>query len=475
MPLTAPGKFKTDGANNSFGGNNTGVDFLTGVADNTLVGFNAGTAITTAIKNTVVGSQSGKAITTSPRQTVVGQNNLIVKSNAQDGSGGNTPNTDGSVVLGNDNLLAATVGPVIALGCNILNVWNGTSNSQSVLIGYNIGGAFPGGTPPVAGSLPAVSIGINHFVNAGGGSPSYTGDVLIGTNVALAYQGHGANGENIAIGLSALQCQGSGTRTPFENVAIGNGSLSAITTGGRNVALGYQAHLSGTTVTDNVAVGSRALRANTGGSRNTSVGAETATVVAFTGSDNVFAGYRAAFAVTSASFNVLIGRQACLALTTGLSNTVVGDLAGSNLTTGSNNVVVGDNVAASSATVNNEINIGGVLKGTRTASAKVAFLDGGLRHRIATYLVSSQSVDETIVQCNAANITITLPTGQIVLPGRMWIIKDGSGAASILTPITIVGQGGETFDGAASETISTAFGSLVLYSDGTALRVIARM
>lgn len=61
--------------------------------------------------------------------------------------------------------------------------------------------------------------------------------------------------------------------------------------------------------------------------------------------------------------------------------------------------------------------------------------------------------------------TITLPSTSVV-PGKTITIKDESGAAGT-NNITIATAGTETIDGAATATISTNYGVIRLYSDGT--------
>ena len=63
--------------------------------------------------------------------------------------------------------------------------------------------------------------------------------------------------------------------------------------------------------------------------------------------------------------------------------------------------------------------------------------------------------------------TITISTAHIAT-GRLFTIKDESGAAGT-NNITIATEASETIDGAATAVISTDYGSLELYSDGTDL------
>lgn len=61
--------------------------------------------------------------------------------------------------------------------------------------------------------------------------------------------------------------------------------------------------------------------------------------------------------------------------------------------------------------------------------------------------------------------TVILPTAVGII-GRTYIIKDESGAASGTVTITIDPNGSETIDGAATRTITTAYGAIEIYSNG---------
>lgn len=62
-------------------------------------------------------------------------------------------------------------------------------------------------------------------------------------------------------------------------------------------------------------------------------------------------------------------------------------------------------------------------------------------------------------------VTITLPTGQI-RPGRIYTIKDESGAASS-NNITVATEGHETIDGSATDVINVNYECKSYYSDGS--------
>jgi hypothetical protein len=69
-----------------------------------------------------------------------------------------------------------------------------------------------------------------------------------------------------------------------------------------------------------------------------------------------------------------------------------------------------------------------------------------------------------LVLCNptGGGFTVTLPTAED-RPGRYIAIKNASGSTNT---ITVDGADSETIDGAANKTITTAYGSMLLISDG---------
>ena len=88
------------------------------------------------------------------------------------------------------------------------------------------------------------------------------------------------------------------------NVALGVGSLAAITTGDRNTAIGYQALYTNSIGTRNTATGFDALKVNTG-TGNTATGEQA--LLSNTGDYNTAFGYQAGYNITSGNYNVCIG------------------------------------------------------------------------------------------------------------------------------------------------------------------------
>ncbi len=105
---------------------------------------------------------------------------------------------------------------------------------------------------------------------------------------------------------------------------------------------------------------------------------------------------------------------------------------------------------------------------------------GGARSPIgtgATFAVNSDTEALGVAEIYACTDTsaprvLVIKSADIAIatPERPWIfsVKDQSGGAGS-NSITIVGSGGETIDGAGAAVISTDFGSVMLYSNGSDL------
>ena len=123
--------------------------------------------------------------------------------------------------------------------------------------------------------------------------------------------------DNIAIGRGAMLNPGEGAVFASGNIAVGLASMSSLTTGVSNVAIGesslYGANTSslGMTGSFNVAVGGFALYGLRNGDNNTAVG--------YNALAEIFSGYR----------NTAMGTDALTNTTTGFRNVAVGNAAGS--------------------------------------------------------------------------------------------------------------------------------------------------
>ena len=188
---------------------------------------------------------------------------------------------------------------------------------------------------------------------------SLLGQIKInGNRMFHAYPGTGT-GNNLFIGESA----GNFTLTSaYELLAVGKGTLGAVTTGNRTVAIGANAGRDLTTGFSNLFIGGDAGIRNNGNSNvflgyASGYGATGSTATACIGigvstfgasTSNPFGstaiGHEAGSSITSANYNTLIGFQAGLAgtpVTSGANNTMIGASAQVNSATSSNRTAIG--------------------------------------------------------------------------------------------------------------------------------------
>lgn len=69
---------------------------------------------------------------------------------------------------------------------------------------------------------------------------------------------------------------------------------------------------------------------------------------------------------------------------------------------------------------------------------------------------------------NDSALTVTIPSSVIAQEGRVIIVNDEGGNAGT-NNITVATEGSENIDGSSSGSISTNYGTLALYSDGSNL------
>tara|TARA_R110000751_G_scaffold251430_1_gene350877 strand:+ start:1243 stop:3783 length:2541 start_codon:yes stop_codon:yes gene_type:complete len=295
----------TAGTSNFRAGVNAGNSIASGGDYNTVVGDQAGTAISTGDRNVLVGYNAGKEITTSGSNTLVG---------AHSGDALNTGNHN--VALGYATLSADTKGDRnVAVGSLALQNQNFTSTTDS----YNIAVGYGAGN--------AITTGTNNTLVGG-----LAGDVLTtgNSNVAVGLHTLGTDTKgdrNVAVGVLALQNQNFTSSTDSYNVGVGYNAGNDLTTGLNNTLVGGLAGDALTDADSNVAVGYAALSTDTLGSRSVAIGRNALAHQNLTSATNVY--------------NTALGYQAGYEVTTGLNNTLVGGLTGDALTTGSENVALG--------------------------------------------------------------------------------------------------------------------------------------
>ena len=201
-----------------------------------------------------------------------------------------------------------------------------TGNTKTINIGT--GGASGSTTNITLGSSTS---GATSATTLNGAVTCAKDATINGVTVGL---GAGAVTSNVAVGVSALQANTSGTST----TAVGTQAAYSSQTGVDNTAIGYQSaffNVSGTRVT---AVGHRA-GLNTTGSYNTFVGAYSG-VTNGSGTNNTFVGDFSGNLTTGGS-NTFVGQGSGQTTSSGVQNAFFGYNSGYGVTTGSNNVIVG--------------------------------------------------------------------------------------------------------------------------------------
>jgi hypothetical protein len=165
---------------------------------------------------------------------------------------------------------------------------------------------------------------------------------------------------NLFIGPSSGNFTTTGTGA---NCGVGSLTLSALTSGMKNMAFGSAALQNVQGGNSNVGVGESAGNSLTSGSANVLIGGNAGQGI-ISASNNVVVGYLAMASGTGGS-NACFGAYSGYELTSGASNVLIGLSAGRNdlgggaaITTGSNNTMVGTNAQASAAAASYQTALG---------------------------------------------------------------------------------------------------------------------
>lgn len=333
-------KLIIDGDTNiSFGNNDAGTG-------NVLFGQSAGSVIASGGDyNTLIGVEAGEAITTADNNVAIGYQALKVTT-----TGGT------NVAIGKQCLMDNTTGAFnTAIGLRAL--YNNTTGLNNFAIGNQAMYTNTTGVANLALGGNALFANTTGSYNAGIGLLALEENTTGAYNVAIGVGALNANttgSQNVAIGHEALQNQ----TTAIQNVAIGYKSLEANTTGINNTAIGWETLKVNTTGVQNTAVGMKALNANTTGIKNTAVG-DLALQVNTTGVGNTAVGSNSALATTEGTYNTAVGYAAGATITTGDKNIFIGNEADgvaatsnqiaigySTVTTGQYGIAIGDDVTA---------------------------------------------------------------------------------------------------------------------------------
>jgi len=288
------GGLSSDAQGNTVGGTNAGDSFTgTDATKNTLLGYDAGTAITTGDWNIALGHSALKSATTAGANIAIGYE-----------AAKNLSSATGTTFIG----------------------WQAANNG--VLTGaYNVGVGYSSGYQLTTGYS-------NVFLGTQAGYGTTTGyeNTYIGQDAGGGWEGTGNN--NIAVGHNCMQ---GAAVTGAGNIGMGQGAFNSLTSGTYNVAIGYEALNSIDGASKSVAIGYRAGKAATNYTTSVFIGEE-AGIVATSGGGNVMIGRKAGHSTTSPSDNTFIGNEAGQYNELGHSNTGIGFRAfrgqGGSLTTG---------------------------------------------------------------------------------------------------------------------------------------------
>jgi len=137
---------------------------------------------------------------------------------------------------------------------------------------------------------------------------------------------------------------------------------------------------------------------------------------------------------------------------------------------GSGDAFVGDPLSQFAATTSAEL--AGVMS-DETGSGQLVFSDNPLISGLALKRKTGTSINSSDASIlapdnTAGPETVIVQTADIAVDGRVFIVKDEFGMAGT-NNITIVGEGGETIDGASSLVITVNYGVARLYSNSSDL------
>jgi len=276
---------------------------------NLALGVNAGNSIASGGNyNTVIGDEAGTALTTGDNNVAIGFEAL----NTEDAHGFNT-----------------------AIGYQTLKTLNAGAEAYETAVGYKSGTALTTGV-------------YNTLIGAQAGMALTEGreNIAVGLN-ALGQDTLGR--KSVVVGYQALYTQNFTSATDSNNTVVGYKAAEAVTTGDKNTLMGSEAGDALTTGNQNVAVGYQALSGGTTYDGNTALGHQALLVANNTdGPDgnNVAIGASAGSAVTSGVRNVLIGVSTGASLRTGNDNIMIGKGSDVSANAAANQITIGNDINA---------------------------------------------------------------------------------------------------------------------------------
>ena len=204
---------------------------------NIAIGQASGGAVTSGASNTIIGANAGDAITTTSDCVLIGRNA---------GTAINHNNANGTTIVGRDagEGLTSGIGNT-ALGYAAMNSL--TTGGYSTFLGHNAGLVHTTG-----GYNMAIGYGAMDDTNAGNNSLGSTENTFIGVDSGGGTWADTSSSYNVGVGNYVMDDALDGASY---NTAVGQNSMSALTTGDYNTALGRASAHNLTTGTQNVLLG----------------------------------------------------------------------------------------------------------------------------------------------------------------------------------------------------------------------------
>jgi|DEB0MinimDraft_4_1074332.scaffolds.fasta_scaffold00906_7 hypothetical protein len=382
LQISADGSISTptSGISNYRAGVNAGNSIVSGGNYNTVVGDEAGTAITTGDENTFLGYNAGASNTT-------GQRNVLLGYQAGDALVAGQQNT----AIGRTALTTDTEGQrSVAVGTGALQ----TQNFSSATTVYNTAVGHSAGLSITTGIQNTLIGGL-----AGQALSDADFNVAIGINALTADT---KGNKSVAIGDSALGTQNFTSSTDTFNIAIGYSAGLSVTTGIKNVFIGGLTGDATTDADENVAVGYDALGTNTLGSHSVAIGASALRSQNYGSATN--------------SYNTAVGSFAGYAVTTGVENTLIGGLAGDALTDADRNTAIGYSALTTNTKSDRNTAIGRSALENLNHTSVTSGLNTAIGHGAGSVITTGEK--NTIIGSysgNQGSLDIRTANGNIVL------------------------------------------------------------
>jgi hypothetical protein len=476
---------------------------LTSGAGNVAVGYQAlASNLTDTNRNIAIGYQAGK-LHSGDDNIIIGyqafdaadsgeDNNVVIGSGA--GGAINDTSSDFNVIIGTvaGSGGAAAMISCVVIGESAMNSTVGNAQTGTIAIGKDALTALTSGAGNIAIGLQAMSthttgakniaIGYQSMLDTNAGSTSLgsTENVFIGYQSGSGTWADAASNYNVAVGNSTMRAVLNGAlnntavgynalsalTSADKCVAIGAGSLAAITQGGDNTAIGYNAMGGATThagTVGNVAIGNNALDL---------IGTDSS-------SQNVAIGYNSGTAVTSGDDNCLVGHSSGDVIAAGGQNTCIGSQTDPGSSGASNQTAIGYGTTA--LNVNDSVTIGNSsveniymsrdmdaivhCSGIRFPDTPIASADA---NQLDDYEEGTwtMTANNSVTLHAASNLGSYTKVGRLVTCAGQARVNDDNSTAELslnlpFTSLSTLGEGANLYQGALSIYLATSPASVL--------------